>query len=1639
VWVRGRRMSAVVCWMVVCLLCSVGVGCCPAAAAAADVGSSSGEASPLGSTLVVPGSPTESEQLVAQEQAEQANPEAPAAREASETAYEGLNAEAGEKLAGETYPRLIEEAAGGPPPLDASEVFEGFATDNAMQVLHEGKHAIVESLQPIALDTPSGRVPIDLSLREAGGGFEPTTPDAGARVRIGKRLGEGATLSDVGVSLTPVDEHGSALEGEGAPDHAGVFYGDSEASNAGVHDLDTFVKPLTFGFMMESVLRSKRSPQKLFFKVGLPEGASLVQDGSGAVRVMDAGQPIAQFAVPAARDAEGRFVPLALSASGDIVAVTVARSPGEYKYPLIVDPFGTAEDTQLTGANAPTNWHFCTSVSPNCNHTEWPFASSGWGRTGGLSDYPEGSYGPGSFAEFIYKTQGESKIFEATTTTEATNNENGGRGFESNIETSVQLANESGTVNAVNLLSASKNYPPTANTIRECTSGCPALENHDALRFMQAATASGEHFHDRMTSASVKINQYSEPQVTPDTTDQYLLGGKWLNVLYGKGAWLGPNSGALGFTAEDKGIGLSDLGLEAWFNEEPWHETWFDKNLLAENKCSGVQCPQKVTEELTYNPKMLDGEHNVDLRAQDAAGVYGGVFVKLKVDSTSPTGLRIMGLPCNGFSCGPLKEAPYHLIAQATDGSATTPSSGIKSLELGIDGREIPGGKSGSCEPGPCGVTGEWTLNTEEFGVGKHWLRLEATDNAGNKQAVSYEITIRHDAPLAAGPGSVDPITGALSLTAHDVSITDGFGVLGVSRSYDSRRLSAGQEGPLGPQWSLAISGEQGIEAEPVGGSVDLVGPDGSRTTFASDGKGGFISPQGDENLQLSAEREGEAVKAYLLKDQTKGTTLRFIHPSGASASNLWVIEKAEGALSKTNGEQQTYAWEALEEEGMRIERPTRASAPGCPAETNAGCRSLIFSYDTETTATGEAPSEWGHYKGRLSKVSFKALPPGGTTFVTTAVAQYLYDKQGRLRAEWDPRISPALKTTYGYDPEGHVTAISPPGQEPWLFRYGTTATDPAAAGRLLSATRPSASTALASGGPPSNESKPTLSSGTPAIGTTLSVASNGSWSNSPLSYSYQWKDCDAKGENCAAIPGAVNQGYTPQARDAGYTLVATVTALNADGSGTASTAPSAAIALSAPKYAWQFGGLGEGAGQLKNPNGVAIDAAGHVWVSDHNNNRLDEFTAAPFSKFVETVGYGVANGERKLEVCTSSCRAGLAGSGEGQLSAPDGIAISGEDIYIADAANNRIQELSTKGEFVRAFGTAGAGLGQLQNPVAVAMASGGNVWVADRANNRIDEFTETGSYLASFGTSGSEAGQFKEPAGIAFSDGYAYVVDAGNSRVQELTLSGSYVTQFGSAGSGNGQFSGPAQIATEPVSGDLYVADSGNNRVQEFNQAGTFLASVGGAGEGEGQFKGVEGVAVTASGNLYAADLNNNRVQQFTPTYSTNNPAPSPPSVGSSAVTTIEYGVPLSGSELPTMTEAAVGEWAQKDDPVEATAIFPPDEPMGWPAQHYKRASISYFDSQGREVNVVSPTGGVSTREYNETNEVIRSLTPANRAEALKEGAKSKEVSELLDTKSKYNGETKAEKEREGWNASGMRLLETWGPQHTVKLSSGG
>jgi hypothetical protein len=91
-----------------------------------------------------------------------------------------------------------------------------------------------------------------------------------------------------------------------------------------------------------------------------------------------------------------------------------------------------------------------------------------------------------------------------------------------------------------------------------------------------------------------------------------------------------------------------------------------------------------------------------------------------------------------------------------------------------------------------------------------------------------------------------------------------------------------------------------------------------------------------------------------------------------------------------------------------------------------------------------------------------------------------------------------------------------------------------------------------ASAAAPANTAAPTVS-GTPKSGSTL-TASNGTWSNSPTSYTYQWRRCATDGTACGDIVGATSKTYTLTAADVHHTIRVVVTATNADGKASATS-----------------------------------------------------------------------------------------------------------------------------------------------------------------------------------------------------------------------------------------------------------------------------------------------------------------------------------------------------------------------------------------------------------------------------------------------------------------------------------------------------
>ena len=108
-------------------------------------------------------------------------------------------------------------------------------------------------------------------------------------------------------------------------------------------------------------------------------------------------------------------------------------------------------------------------------------------------------------------------------------------------------------------------------------------------------------------------------------------------------------------------------------------------------------------------------------------------------------------------------------------------------------------------------------------------------------------------------------------------------------------------------------------------------------------------------------------------------------------------------------------------------------------------------------------------------------------------------------------------------------------------------------------------------------------------------------------------------------------------------------------------------------------GGVGNNTDEIDGPAGMAVDpATGDLYTVDGGNNRGEVFDSS--GDFLSAFGWGVADGASQFETCTSSCQAGLSGTGNGQFSNPFGAALNPGtgQLYVVDNGNDRVEVFST-------------------------------------------------------------------------------------------------------------------------------------------------------------------------------------------------------------------------------------------------------------------------------------------------------------------------------------------------------------------------
>jgi len=133
--------------------------------------------------------------------------------------------------------------------------------------------------------------------------------------------------------------------------------------------------------------------------------------------------------------------------------------------------------------------------------------------------------------------------------------------------------------------------------------------------------------------------------------------------------------------------------------------------------------------------------------------------------------------------------------------------------------------------------------------------------------------------------------------------------------------------------------------------------------------------------------------------------------------------------------------------------------------------------------------------------------------------------------------------------------------------------------------------------------------------------------------------------------------------------------------------------------------------------------------------------------------------------------RVGKMGHEDGNLAFPEGLALLGGRMYVADGGNNRICVFDTDMRFCFSFGQRGSVPGKLNGPVGLAPDDeNSQLFVADSSNHRLAVFSEKGKFRRCIGSKGSAPGCFMDPCGIALAHGNVYVAEYQGRRIQVLT-----------------------------------------------------------------------------------------------------------------------------------------------------------------------------------------------------------------------------------------------------------------------------
>lgn len=317
--------------------------------------------------------------------------------------------------------------------------------------------------------------------------------------------------------------------------------------------------------------------------------------------------------------------------------------------------------------------------------------------------------------------------------------------------------------------------------------------------------------------------------------------------------------------------------------------------------------------------------------------------------------------------------------------------------------------------------------------------------------------------------------------------------------------------------------------------------------------------------------------------------------------------------------------------------------------------------------------------------------------------------------------------------------------------------------------------------------------------------------------------------------------------------------------------------------------GIPATAARLNTPRGLAVDAAGNVFIADSDNQRVRRVDAA--TGLISTIA-GTGQGGYSPDGTLAT---------EAKLRRPSAVAVDAAgNVFVADRLNDLVRRIDAADGCLSTYaGTADEGStdegipatsAELAEPYDLALDAGGNLFIAEVGYNRIRRVDASSRLIvtvAGAGEPGSDgdggqaaSAHLNAPRGVTVdSEGRLLVSDTLNHRIRRVALDGTISTIAGGdegyGGDGGpateARFNRPGGIAAD-AAGNIFVADFYNNRVRRIDAASGTIATVVGIGSGfsadgadarSAQLFYPGGMAFDGAGNLLVADTANHRIRR--------------------------------------------------------------------------------------------------------------------------------------------------------------------------------